>query len=418
MSDPSNPNSRAVAALDRARRLSASLAEAARMARVAGRGRSQYSGGGFGARKGADAMRIFVALSFALCVVVPVLVSTFYFTFWASDQYVAQARFTVTNSMIPKLDGLAEVTGLAQASIVRDTQIVTNYLQSRAAVEKLDAKVGLRAAYSRAEIDYFSRFDPAKPIEKFVRYWEKMSSTSILMPGGIVDLRVYAYTPEDAKVIADAVVEMSEDLINELNQRINKDAMTNAQVEVKRAAERLTQARLTLEKVRNEEKILDATKAGESINTLITEARGVQMQLQREYSATSRVVSTSTPQLRLLKERLEGLSGQIAEMEGKLTERSGGGAPSIAQSITRFSELELERQIAERIYGGAVAALEVARVVAEQRQVYINTFVKPSTPSDAQYPRRFLMCFLIALAALSLWGALIGAIVLMRNHMA
>ncbi len=324
----------------------------------------------------------------------------------------------MTNSLIPKLDSVAEITGLAQASIVRDTQIVMNYIHSRAAVEKLDAKVGLKEAYSRDSIDYFSRFNPSKPIEKFVRYWERMSSVSILMPGGIVDLRVHAYTPEEAKKIADAVIEISEDLINDLNRRINSDVMSTTEQEVKRASERLTKARLNLEVARNEERILDAAKAGESINALVAEARNVQLQLQREYATTSRFVSANTPQLRILKERMEGLASQIAELEGALTTRSQPGRPSIAQSLTRFSELELERQIAERIYAGALAALEVARVVAEQRQVYINTFVKPLQPAEAQYPRRYLMSVAVALGAFAVWGALIGCIVLVRNHMA
>lgn len=419
MSQEVNHKSRAVAALDRAKRLSVSLSEAARLARVAGgRGRGQYSGGGFGARKGASAFRTFALVTFLFGVVLPILGSMIYFGLWASDQYVAQARFTVSNSLIPKLDGVAKLTGLAQASIVRDTQIVTNFIHSRAAVEKLDSKAGLKAAYSRDDVDYFSRFSANKPIEKFVSYWEKMSSVSIQMPGGIVDLRVRAYTPEDAKRIADAVVEISEDLINELNQRINRDAMTGAEAEVARASQRLTKARLDLEQARNEEKILDASKAGDTLNILITEARGAQLQLQREYISTSRFVSTNTPQLRVLKERLDGLSAQIAELEGKLTERGTADKPSIAQSLTRFSQLELERQIAERIYGSSLAALEVSRVISEQRQVYLNTFVRPAIPGEAQYPRRALMCLLVAGVALALWGMVIGGVVLVRDHMA
>lgn len=418
MSEDLKKNSRGMAALNRARQLSASLSEAARLARVSGRGRSQYAGGGFASRKGAGALRLFIMLSFVLGVAVPSIVGTFYYVFWASDQYISQARFTVTNSIIPKLDGVAELTGLAQASIVRDTQVVTNFIHSRAAVEQIDAKVNLKAAYSREGIDYFSRFDPAKPIEKFVRYWEKMSSVSIQMPGGIIDLRVHAYSAEDARNIANAVVEISEDLINDLNRRINRDLMATTEAEVKRAAERLTAARVKLERVRQEERILDASKAGDSINTLITEARTVQLQLQREYASTSRLVSANTPQMRILKERLEGLAAQIAELEGKLTARDSPDGASIAQSLTRFSELELKRQIAERIYAGSLAAREVARVVAEQRQVYINTFVRPSLPDEAQYPRRYLMSIMIILASAAIWGSLVGMIVLMRNHMA
>ncbi len=91
MSDQSKDKMRAVAALNRARQLSSTLSEAARLARVSGRGRNAYSGGGFAARKGAGAFRLFSIITFVLGVVIPSLLSGIYFAFLASDQYVAQA---------------------------------------------------------------------------------------------------------------------------------------------------------------------------------------------------------------------------------------------------------------------------------------------------------------------------------------
>ncbi len=44
-----------------------------------------------------------------------------------------------------------------------------------------------------------------------------MSDVSIIMPAGIVDLKVRAFTPEDARAIGDSVLVISEQLINELN---------------------------------------------------------------------------------------------------------------------------------------------------------------------------------------------------------
>lgn len=418
MSIDSRPPQTSLRPLDRAKQISQALADAARTARFSTHGRSSYGSGGFGARRGARVLRIATIASLLLCVVLPTLANAIYYAFIASDQYVSQARFSVTVGQTPTLDGFASITGLASMAIVRDTQIVTNYIASRAAVEKLDRRIGLRALYSDPKYDRFARFDPSDPIEKFVHYWERMATTSISMPAGIVELSVRAFTPEDAKKIAQTVIEISEELINEQNERIEHDAIDTATAELQRSTARLTAARLALEKARNETGILDTAKTGESVIALVTEARSKLLTLQQEYATQSKLVSTSTPQMRVLKERIDGLSSQIAQLEERMTGRSQAGQPTLSTSITHFGELDLERQIAERLYAGAAASLEVARLLAEQKHMYVNTFVQPSLPEESKYPRRLLTPLLIGIGLLTAWGAVLGIAVLVRNNMA
>ena len=56
-------------------------------------------------------------------------------------------------------------------AVIQDTQIVTNYVASRDALEKLEKKVDIRQLYSTTAADWLSRFNSEKPIEKFVKYW-------------------------------------------------------------------------------------------------------------------------------------------------------------------------------------------------------------------------------------------------------
>ena len=385
----SNGSSRALQHLERARQISLALSGAARMARFSTRARDGYAAGGFGNRRGAAAFRLATLVSFVLCVALPSLATAAYYAFLASDQYVSTARFAVSTGVPTKMDGVGTVTGLASAAIVRDTQIVTNYIASRAAVEKIETRAPLRQIYASEAIDRFSRFDRKEPIEKFVRYWEDKARTTITMPAGIVELTVRAFTPEDAKMIAQTVVEVSEELINDQNEKIKNDALAVANEELRRATARLTNARIALEKARNEAGILDVGKANEGLNALLTETRSKLIALQQEYATKVKLVSPNTPQMRILKERIDGLSGQIATLEQKAIRPDNGGA-SLSASMTQFAQLELERQISERLYAAAAANVEVARLLSEQKQMYINTFVSPALPEEPRYPRRFL----------------------------
>lgn len=410
--------SRSLQTLERARQISLALSGVARLARFSTKAKGGYAAGGFGNRQGAAAFRFVVLGSLLLCVVVPSIVTAIYYAFVASDQYVSAARFAVSTGQPVQMDGVGNVTGLASAAIVRDTQIVTNYIASRAAVEKIETRVPLRQLYANPDVDYLSRFDPKQPIEKFVRYWEDKARTTITMPAGIVELTVRAFTPEDAKTIAQTVVEVSEELINDQNEKIKNDALAIATEELRRATLRLTSARIALEKARNEVGYLDIGKANEALNQLVTETRGKLITLQQEYATQSKLVSTTAPQMRVLKERIDALSAQITAMEQRATRQAPGGDAALSASMTQFSQLELERQIAERLYAGAAANVEVARLLSEQKQMYINTFVSPALPEEPRYPHRVLYPFLFSLALAGGWGIVVGLSVLVRNHMA
>ena len=164
--------------------------------------------------------------------------------------------------------------------------------------------------------------------------------------------------------------------------------------------------------------MLDTTRQAEATNRLITEARSQLLTMQQDYASRSRFVSTDSPQLRVLNERINALQEQIRDLERRLTSNTPASDPTISTMMTRFQALELEKQIAERLYAGATANLEAARILSEQRRMYLTSFVQPSLPEESLYPRPFLFSFLALVVCLAAWGALVGGATLARNYMA
>ena len=421
--DIENPQSirpRSLSPLERARLLSEAVSDAARRARFSSKGKRRMGGGGFQARKGQTLFRLAAIGSFWLMVALPTLAAAIYFGLIASSQYVTEYKFTVAGADPLPIDGFAQLTGIPAMAIVQDTQIVTNNLETRAAVESLEKKVGLRARYSRDEIDFLSRVDPSKPVEKIVRYWSGMIDAAIKMPSGIVEVKVKAFTPEDSLAIGRATLELSEELINDLNDRMNRDALSSAEAEVERASQRLTKARIALEKAQNEEGLLDIQKAAEGMDTLVNEMKSTLQKLEQEYNTQLKSVRETAPQMQPLKARIAALRNEIASLQAKVTSGSATGVPeaTLSKLMIRFSELNLEREIAEKLYAGSIASMEIARINSERKRMYLNAFVLPSLPEEAKYPRRGLMIFFTALGSLALWAGIGGTVSLIRNHMA
>ena len=159
------------------------------------------------------------------------------------------------------------------------------------------------------------------------------------------------------------------------------------------------------------------------MNTLITDFEGELLKAQQDYQIQARYVGETAPQIRALKARMASLNGQLTELKGQMTaqtEKSVGAAADKALSgkMTKFSELELEHGIAQKRYATAVAALEAARLLSERKMLYLHQIVSPALPEEAQYPKRWLSIGVALLASLIRWGATVGALVFVRNHMA
>ena len=409
--------------LGRAQTISRALADAARRARFSSRARGAYGKTSFEERRGSQAMRFVTLALFVVLVAIPNLTAILYFGFMASDQFVSEAKFTVSSGAIPKLDGFGSVTGIPSMMIVQDTQIITNYIESRTMVEQLERQLNLRELYGSQEIDWWARFKKKKPIEKFTDYWVKMVEAKISLPAGIVTLTVRAFAPVDAKHVADTVISNCETLINNLNERMRRDTVLASEQDMQRASERLKIARLNLEQARNAEGLIDVHQANKSQSELLAGLEGDLLKAQQEYETQLHYVSETAPQLRVLKSRIEALNAQVAEMKAQLTAQEKKGISALVQrtlsgKMTKFADLDLEHQIAERRYAAAIATLDAARIMSERKMLYLHQIEAPAVPEEPRYPKRWLSVGTIFGISLILWGICVGLMSFVRNHMA
>jgi capsular polysaccharide transport system permease protein len=307
------------------------------------------------------------------------------------------------------LDALSSLTGIPSAQVIQDTQVVTNFIESRALVEHLAENADLRGRYSVPEADFYARLNPGKPIERVVKYWNSMSDVGIEMPGGIVVLTVRAFRPEDAVALGNAVVDASEQLVNDMNERARRDAVANADQEFKRAAARLSQARAALEIARNREGMIDASAEAKKADTLIAAMKTQQLEFEQQYAVSRKSVSDDAPQMRNLRARIDATLRQIEQLQDEVTTRANtpGTGTVLTASMTRLAELELERQIAQTQYTNSAAALERARLASLSKQIYLTSFVRPAKAEEARYPRRALSIALSLIAGWCAWGTFI-----------
>lgn len=351
-------------------------------------------------------------LSAFVFVLLPGLAAAIYFGWLASPVYEAEARFAVRAGAVSGIDAFTSMAGVPSINQVQDSLIVANYIASQAAVEGLEESVRLRSRYGRREIDYFSRLRADAPIEDVVTFWQRKVSVAIESPSGIITARVRAYSPVDAQAIAEALVRTSEQLVNKLGAQARSDLVSNSERELKDIERRLHASRERLNQLRSAEGIIDPQLTAQGINMLITELRTEAVKIEQEISTTERSVSSQAPQLQPMRTRRVAIRDQIDALQNELTQRRSEGRDALSVVMTRFDQLALERQVLERQYSSASAALEQARSAATRQQMYLATFVRPIAPEDPSGPPRVLYPTLLLLLFLAVWA--VGASVISR----
>lgn len=341
---------------------------------------------------------------FGAFVVLPSLIAVLYYGFIAADVYVSEARFVIKapnqrSSSSSTLGAILQGTGLGNGQ--EQANEIISYLRSRDALSDLSEKMDVRGAFSSSEADPWSRFPlifQSDSFEDLYSYYGSMVSTLPDPSTGLTVLQVSAFTPQDAQTLNLGLLDLSEELVNRLNRRVNSQAIEEAQDRVEEAQQRVRDARIRLGAYRNSAEILDPEQQGMGVlavsNELIAREAALRAQL-----AEMRRIAPNHPSIPALEERIIALSQQVANQ----TDRAVGTPQGLASRMTEYENLLVEQEFATQLLTAANAALEQARVEALQQQYYLERVVEPNLPDDAILPARIKSILAVIFASLCIY---------------
>jgi len=347
--------------------------------------------------------------------VVPTVAAAWYFAVVASDRYAASAGFSVRSmDQQSGLDLFGGLTGMAASgSTMSDAYIIMSYLTSQDLVREIEEDIGLREIYSSKLADPLYRISQDIPIEKLTEHWERRLTVTHDTSSGIIEFEVDAYTPGDAKLIADTVFGHVAGLVNKISEQAREDALRSAVSEAELAEDRLSGVMRELQTFRSQNGDIDpATTAGARIE-LVSEIEGELSSVEARLEATRQKLDEGTPTVQALKRKAEALKAQISArndaQSGDLREKS--------EILSNYETLQIEKTFAQQAYASAMSSLEAARVNAAAQQRYLATFKQPTVPEYAVYPRKLLSSLMAAIVFFAVWGVSSLITYSIRDHL-
>lgn len=327
-------------------------------------------------------------ISFVACVLLPAALTTWYLWARAADQYASTLGFSVrkqeASSAVELLGGITSI-----GSSSADTDILYDYMHSQKLVSEIDADLDLRALWSKPKSDPIFAYAAPGTIETLLDHWADQVRVTYDSATRLIEIRVLAFDPDDARAIAEALFDKSTTMINRLNDAAQADALRVATSERDKAEARLKAARGAITEFRNRTQSIDPAADMQSQAGLLA---NLQTQLAEALidadmlAASTRSADTRGEQAAL---RIAVIEDRIAAEREKLGLGASGATSDVyATLVGDYERLSVDREFAETAYRAAQLAYDAAQADARRQTLYLAAHITPTLAETAQFPQR------------------------------
>ncbi|ATR22369.1 Capsule polysaccharide export inner-membrane protein ctrB [Roseomonas mucosa] len=323
-----------------------------------------------------------------LVIGLPMLIASTYFLLVATPQYQSEARFLVrTRSGGPTASSAlgSLLTSAGFTSSNEDALAIVDFIKSRDALDGVQRTLNLVEIWRRPEADLVARlWDSDPPAERLLKYYKRMVNVSHDSSSGTVTLSVRAFRTEDAQAVAEALLTLSEGLVNKLGDRARENTLNVARAEVTRAEQRVIAAREAVTDFRVRERLVDPASEAKASLEIVAKLEATLTQARAELIEKTAYLRPGNPELRNVQNRIDALERQIAIERARIT---ADGRQALPQQLAGYERLLLEREFADKQLASATASLETARVDAQRQALFLARVVEPNMAQEAEYPK-------------------------------
>lgn len=347
--------------------------------------------------------------SFAFVLAASLLV-IFYYWVVASPRYVSETQFMVkqANSTESPFSGLAAIGSIS--GTMRDALVLKKYIESREMAVALDEAISLKAHYERDDFDVISRLAHDSTIEEYVEFYQNHISVLHDELSDVLYVEVQTYEANYSLQVAQALLKLSENFINELGAKMAQEQVGYAQKEVERSYTELKKFQSDLVNFQDKFKLYNPEQQGGALVGAINELESEIIRQQTELKSLLAFMRDDAAEVKAKKIRINSLERQLAEEKNRLTNQD---QQSLNKINVDFQEIKLNAELASDLYKTSLVGLESVRAEAYRKLKHLLVIESPALAQEDRYPRRIynIITWFVCLVLLYLVARLILAIV-------
>lgn len=312
----------------------------------------------------------------------------FYYVFIAADRYVSTMILDVrsTSSGIQSSSVLSLLNTTAATS--EDLKYLKGFINSSDLLKTLDEKIKLKSLYQEQHIDLPFKIWDSSSSESYLQYYRSRVRLHNDKASGLLSVEVEAFTPETAHLIAQTIMEESEQFINEISHKAAREQMDFAENEVKKYKERYQKAQNHLIAFQNKYGVFDPLKQAENKATLVSQIEANLAQKEARLLTLQSYMNDAAPEIVALKAEIVAIKKQLDREMAKISTSNATEVKKLNDLAAQFQNLSIEAGFAQEAYKAALKAYETARIDAARKIKQLVIVQSPTLPESAKYPQR------------------------------
>ena len=338
------------------------------------------------------------------CVLLPFLLCSCYFGLIASDRYVGEAKVIVKQADNNNQGdfGIA-LLGVGMSSGKQDAQLVRQFVLSLDMLHQMDKLLSLRDHYQSKDADILSRLWEGESQEDFLAYYRKHITVNYDELSGILTIRAEAFTPEFAQKIVKAVLQRSEQYINQIGYQLATEQVNFVKNELDRATQHLRKSKQQILEFQEEYQLFSPEQESGAKLTMVNELEAEITRHKAELNNLRSYMNDTAADIVALKAKIGSLEHQLLIERSKLV---GDKSNNFGEVNAKHADLLLDLGFATDLYKASLMSLEQARIEAYRKLKYLVVVDSPSLAEEAEFPHRIYNLVSILVVLSLLYGAM------------
>ncbi|MEM8699903.1 MAG: hypothetical protein AAGF44_12070, partial [Pseudomonadota bacterium] len=273
------------------------------------------------------------------------------------------------------------------AGNAQDAVAVEKFILSRDVLRRLEDEHGFIAHYKDPDFDYFHRLSADTSFEEAFELYNKMVKVTFDPTEGVLLLAVKAADPVDAQRFGQAIIDYSEEMVDQLSDRLRQDALSTAVSKREETEGRVKRAREAVAELRNQQEVFSIPAEVERKLSIVTQLEVQLVEKQNSLQNRRQFAPESDSRIQALLVEISTLERRIADMKSEITSATGDTQSLAGQNIALEGALA-ELEIAMTIMTAAIQAEQTAEAEANRQHRYLALVDSPSMPDKSSYPKK------------------------------
>lgn len=201
---------------------------------------------------------------------------------------------------------------------------------------------------------------------------DKMVSVNTEKKTGVINVDVEYKDPKLAQKIASSIITQLQKILNQKALTVAKFNRIFLEEQVNISKERFLKLQEKMSKFQKETKILAPEAQMKGLMDLYGGLVSKKIETEVKLKSMMSALDSDNPQVKSLKDQLNAINSQIAQLENKTNIKAIPSLTQIPESMVDYAQIMQELAIAKGVYENLVKAYEQAKITEAQDNLYVR----------------------------------------------